>query len=451
MMEPEDRVHAYLRVLVEEFYAFIVRESKNLPFLMISPLHKEMAEHECFNSLMMAVANDGSLAKFFPALREATPDQLDADSIRGLQTIIVWSDGSSEGMTPLTLCSAIISDVFRYLWSLRDNLSLNDALGRLPDSIALARNLAEKRPAKIPAVVSIHNMDLVGRSLKIGHGILRRPIRYDRFRLPMIVGAHDTKALILRIEVEFSAIHIRATSRDADRDEEQQRTQHLLESIGTKSMYRQIRRLQNEVNRACLAIALGSPPGKVFAPVQGWGSTVNPLSDLNRSQRSGARSDSAPYPSQEIGTAAERRAITRFASLIERHPDVLNAGTRRLLLAITERMYPEDAFVDAIICWENLFSGTPETSLRVCGAMAKLLCRTNTNDRREMYSTLSKLYRERNKIIHGSSDDIPENIHENRDLAIGYALDAFRAIYNKDDLLQIRESPERGLMVLLGR
>ena len=90
-MEPEDRVHAYLRILVENFYAFIIRGSKKIPFLMISPLYKEIAEHECFNSLMMAIANDGSLAKFFPTLREATPDQLDADSIRDLQTIIVWS------------------------------------------------------------------------------------------------------------------------------------------------------------------------------------------------------------------------------------------------------------------------------------------------------------------------------------------------------------------------
>ncbi len=450
-MEPEDRVHAYLRILVENFYAFIIRGSKKIPFLMISPLYKEIAEHECFNSLMMAIANDGSLAKFFPTLCEATPDQLDADSIKDLQTIIVWSDGSSEGMTPLTLCSAIISDVFRYLWSLDNNPSLNGALRRLPDSIELARNLAEKRPVKIPAVVSIHNINLIGRSLKIGRAVLRKPIRYDRFRLPMIVGAHDTKALILRIEVEFSAIHIRATSRDADRDEEQQRTQRLIESIGYKAMDRQTRHLQNEVNRTCLAIALSSSPGKIFAPVQGWGSTVNPLSDLNRSQKSGARSDNAPYPSQEIGTAAERRAITRFASLIERHPDVLNAGTRRLLLAITERMYPEDAFVDAIICWENLFSDTPETSLRVCGAMAKLLCGTDSNSRREMFRKLSKLYGERSKIVHGSSEDAPERIYENRDLAIGYTLDAFRAIYKRDDLLQIRKSPERGLMVLLGR
>ena len=32
-------------------------------------------------------------------------------------------------------------------------------------------------------------------------------------------------------------------------------------------------------------------------------------------------------------------------------------------------------------------------------------------------------------MVHGSSDDAPEEIYKNRDLAIGYALDALRAIY----------------------
>ncbi len=451
-MEPEDGVYANLRILLEEFYPFIVQESSSRPIQMAPPLYRQISEHECFSSLMMAIARDGILAEFFPVLREKTSDELDADSIKNLQSIIVWSDGSSEGMTPLTLCAAILSDVFRYLWSWRDDPSLDDALKRLPDSIELARNLAEKRTVKIPAVVSIHNIGLMrGRTtIQIGRAILRQPIRYDRFRLAAIALGQDANALVLRLETDFSAVHIRATSRDANRDEEQQKTQHLIETIGHKSMERQIRRLQDEVNRVCLAIVLASPPGKVLSPVQGWSSAVNPLSDMNRSQISNARSLNAPYPAQKIGKVTERR-IARFASLIERHPDVLKAGIRRLLLAITERMYPEDGFVDAIICWENLFSGSPETTLRVCGSMAKLLSPANDDRRRNMYKELSTLYRQRSNIVHGSADDIPEEIYKSRDSAIKYAMDALRIIYMRDDLLGINDSSERGRMVLLGR
>jgi Apea-like HEPN len=450
-MEPEDGVYTNLRILLEEFYPFIVQESSSEPFQITPLLYRQISEHECFSSLMVAIACDGSLAKFFPALPEKASDELDVDSIKDLQTIIVWSDGSSEGMTPLTLCAAILNDVFRYLWSWRDDPSLDDTLKRLPDSIELARNLAKKRTVKIPAVVSIHNIGLVrGRTIQIGHAILRKPIRYDRFRLVALALAQDANALVLRLETDFSAVHIRATSRDANRDEDQQKTQHLIETIGHKSMERQIRRLQDEVNRVCLAIVLASSPGKILSPVQGWNSAVNPLSDMNHSQRSSARSLNAPYPAQKIDKVTERR-IARFASLIERHPNVLKAGIRRLLLAITERMYPEDGFVDAVICWENLFRRSPETTLRVCGSMAKLLSPANDDRRRNIYKELSKLYGLRNKIVHGSADNIPEEIYKSRDLAIKYAIDALKIIYIRDDLLEINDSYERGRMVLLGR
>jgi hypothetical protein len=452
-IQPEDHVYANMLVLLEDFYAFIVQESNSTSFQMVPSLYQRISEHSSFGSLMMAVAHDESLAKFFPALRDKTADELDASSIRDLQAIIVWSDASSEGMTPLTLCAAIISDVFRYLWSWRDNPSLDDALNRLPDSIQLARNLARKRSVKIPAVVSIHNLELIGgRTIQIGNAILRKPIRYDRFRLIAITGAQDANTLVLRFETSFSAIHIRAANRDASSDEEQQKTQRLMETVGHKSMERRMRQIQDEVNRARLAIVLASPPDRIFSPVQGWNSAVNPLSDLNRSQISNARSLGVPYPypTQRIGRGAERK-IGRLASLIGQYPDVLKAGIRRLLLAITERMYPEDGFVDAIICWENLFSGTPETTLRVCGAMAKLLSPANSDRRQNLYKDLSTLYMMRNKFVHGSETEIPEKVYENRDSAIRYAISALKVIYARGDLLEIKDSNIRGRTVLMGR
>jgi hypothetical protein len=452
-METEDQVYIHLHCLLEKHYSYIVQESDDSAFQMMPTLYRQIMEYEALDSLMIAIARDESLAKFFPALRgREVEGGLAASSIVDLQTIIVWSDGSSEGMTPVTLSSAILGDVFRYLWSWGDRPSLDDAVKRLPDSIGLARNLAEKRTVRVPAVMSIHNIELIdGRSIMIGAAILRKPIRYDKLRLAAISAFQDAKALVLRFETDFSAIHIRATNRHANREEEQQATQRLIETRGYQSMDRQMRHLQDEANRACFAIVLASPQGKIFSPVQGWSSAVNPLSDLNHSQISSARSvNNAPYPSQKIGKMAERR-IARYASLIQRHPDVLKTGIRRILLAVTERMYPEDGFVDAIICWENLFSDTPETSLRVCGSMAKLLGSSDAGSRREIYSKLSKLYRERSKLVHGSSSGTPEKMYEYRDSAIQYSLDAFRAIYKRDDLLVIKESPERALMALLGR
>jgi hypothetical protein len=448
-MESHDEVHDSLNILLRDLYDFIVRESNSGAIQMMPLLHQQISQHEIFNPLMTAIATDSSLVKFFPGLRGKPSDVLDVDSIKRAQSIIIWADGSAGGMTPLTLCNAILGDAFRYLWSWKDDPSLNDALMRLPDSIDLARNLAEKRAVRIPAVVSIHNIGLTGgRTVQVGSAILREPIRYDRFRLAAIT--QDETALVLRFETDFSAVHIRATSTDADRDEEQAATHRLMRNIGYKAMERQTRRLNDEVNRARLAIVLASSSDKIFAPVQGWDSAPNPLSDINHSRISNARSLSAPYPAQKIGKSAERR-IARYASLIGQYPDALRAGNRRLLLAVTERMYPEDGFVDAIICWEALFSGTPETTLRVCGSMAKLLGPADNDRRQDTYRKLSNLYLLRNKIVHGSAEDVPDSIYENRHSAVKYAIEALRVIYTRDDLLEVPDSSKRGKKVLLGR
>jgi Apea-like HEPN len=83
--------------------------------------------------------------------------------------------------------------------------------------------------------------------------------------------------------------------------------------------------------------------------------------------------------------------------------------------------------------------------------MAKLLSPANDDHRRNMYKELSTLYGLRNKIVHGSTDNIPEEIYKNRDLAIKYAIYAFKIIYTRGDLLDINNSSERGRMVLLRR
>jgi hypothetical protein len=353
-------------------------------------------------------------------------------------------------MTPLMLGASIIRQVFNHLWSRNDEISLDDALERLPDSIDLARKLANNQTVNIPAVASIHNVSLAGNdAIQLGSAVLRKAIRYDRSRLYAIMPGQDID-LVLRFEADFKAIHIRSTTRDSDAGERQQRTQHLIETLGYPSMEKRACawRIQGAIDKARLAVILASQSGKILAPVQGWDSAVNPLSDVNHAKMSNAHSLNAPYPAQEIDESA-RRQIAEYAPLIAKYPGVLKTGIRRLLLAITERMYPNDAFIDAIICWENLFSDSPETSLRVCGAMSKLLGPTDLEKRRVLFATLRGLYYKRNKIVHGSSEDFNITFAD-RESAIDFTLQAFRAVYHRDDLLRIPDAPSRGLAVLLG-
>jgi len=112
-------------------------------------------------------------------------------------------------------------------------------------------------------------------------------------------------------------------------------------------------------------------------------------------------------------------------------------------------MYPEDGFVDAIISWESLFSASPETTLRVCGAMAKLLEPENEPRRLDCYRILNGLYRRRSSVVHGSFSYSSRITTEERDRAVDLALDAFRSIYGREELLTIADSGERGRLLLL--
>jgi hypothetical protein len=447
-MNATDAVEEHLRDLIIDLYDFIIEESGQGPSQMVPPIFQRVAEHRSYDALVVLIAQDESLVKFFPALKETTGQGHSVDFLKRLQTIVIWSDGSSEGMTPLTLCCSIIRGVFRVLWSWDDLPSLDDALKQLPKAIDLARDLAEKRPVKIPAVVAIHNIKLMhDRAIPIGSAVLREPICFDRSCLfDMALGPKiDT---VLRLDVDFTVLHIRGTDQNKDRDKEHQETLKLIETLGYKSAEQQARRIQDAIDLARLAVALSSSPGRLFAPVQGLSAAVNPMAEISSAGISSARSLQAPYPAQDISVSVEQQ-IARYAQLLERHPNVLRTGVRRLLLAITERLYPEDGLVDVVICWESLFSSTPETMLRVCGSMAKLLGPDDVAGRHQLYNQLRDLYLARNKVVHGSESSI-ETIVRARDAAVQYALDAFREIYQRDDLISVDDSSARGLSVLLG-
>jgi len=154
----EDSAHSLegiLNDLIIECYDFIIEESKKGSFQLVPSLYHQIAEHETYGQLVTSIANDESLAKFFPALWAEDDSTRDFDYLKSLQSVVIWSDASSEGMTPLMLAASIIRQVFQHLWSWNDEVSLDDALRRLPDSIDLARQLANKQVVKIPSTFAV--------------------------------------------------------------------------------------------------------------------------------------------------------------------------------------------------------------------------------------------------------------------------------------------------------
>jgi hypothetical protein len=442
VMRAEDAVGQYFHELMPSLHDFIVEGSDQGRVRSLPDIASHIATHKAYNSLAYAVAEDGSLSKFFPILRRGTGERHSMEFLRRLQSRIVWSDGTSEGMSLLSLCAGIVGATFRILWTSTDRPTLDDVLKQLPRTLSLARRLAAKRPVLVPALVVIHNVELPeGREVSVGSATLRHPNRYDKSRV-------FASAPILRLDVNFASLHIRGIDPGANPDEEQRKLTERLESLkGTLGRYS--RKVQDSIDMARVTLALSSPPGRFIAPVQGLLAIVNPLGVMPVASRSNIRPQQAPYPSRTIDESAEQQ-IAKLGNLVQAHSDKLRTGIRRLLLAMTERLDPEDGLVDAIICWENLFSGSSETTLRVCGAMAKVLgSDDDASRRRELYDRLRTLYGVRNKIVHGSSADMTETIYRDRDMAVQYVLDTLREVYVRDDLISAENSDSRGMLALL--
>jgi hypothetical protein len=122
---------------------------------------------------------------------------------------------------------------------------------------------------------------------------------------------------------------------------------------------------------------------------------------------------------------------------------------RRTLAAVSDRTDLLDGFIDAVMAWENMFSDRPETNLRVCGAIAWLLEPDTYERRSRLFSELKDLYGKRSNLVHGALETVPDPARC-RDRAVRIAVECMKRLYADEQLLHVKESGERGGMILLG-
>jgi hypothetical protein len=122
---------------------------------------------------------------------------------------------------------------------------------------------------------------------------------------------------------------------------------------------------------------------------------------------------------------------------------------RRTLSAISDRTDLLDGFIDAVMAWENMFGGRPETNLRVCGAIAWLPEPHDYNRRSQLFDEPKDLYTKRSNLVHGAAESVA-NATACRDRAVRISIDSMRHLYADDKLLTVKDSADRGGMILLG-
>jgi len=156
----------------------------------------------------------------------------------------------------------------------------------------------------------------------------------------------------------------------------------------------------------------------------------------------------ASYELKE-GQGAE---VVRFHGLIqEKHPDSLDIAMKRILGAVSQRWDATDAFIDAVVVWENAFGTSTETTFRVTGAIAKLLEPGSADDRAKLQKELKGLYETRSRLVHGAKEPKPEEAWAQRERTIAIALDVLRKLYTeRPDLLELSSDLRSAQLLLEG-
>jgi hypothetical protein len=156
----------------------------------------------------------------------------------------------------------------------------------------------------------------------------------------------------------------------------------------------------------------------------------------------------SPAPITGLGQEPLAR-VQYWAQKADNHPQNLDIAMRRTLSSVAERIDPLDGFIDAVLAWENLFSGRPETSMRVCGAIAWFLEPQSYDRRAQLYSELTKLYTNRSKLVHGSTATI-DDAAAARDRSVQISIECIKRLYDNPSLLNAKDSSTRGQMLLMG-
>lgn len=204
------------------------------------------------------------------------------------------------------------------------------------------------------------------------------------------------------------------------------------------------------IDRCCLSLYMASDAAKPSGAVPAFTAILEPFTHYPIEPWR-----SRPQPNVtgiHLSRSAATEASNWYVRFRDSHPANLNTAIRRMVSACNSRYTPADSLLDAVLAWENMFSGTPETVLRVCGAMARLLTSDRYEDQATLYAEVKSIYNARSQIVHGKSKRTLTDslVQAHADKAIEYAFRCMKELYKHPEVLALRDSDARGLAVLLG-
>ncbi|MCX4719882.1 HEPN domain-containing protein [Streptomyces virginiae] len=385
---------------------------------------------------VVAVLNDPSLGRLFPDRAPSSESSSGTEIGAGTTSGVIWSNGSGGTLQLIGVITGILEYAARRISTAP---SPEEYFSLVAEALKTTRTLAEKKPATVLTLVGLKNVIMTGKEpITFQGGQLRHPTTGD---LEDLMGQEGI-ASVLEVRSPLQLIGIRP----ADTDDETMSADY---EKFRPTFEKNAAATRRHIDLARLSILFASEGSPAAAPVDIATATLNPISSgrqVGISIYGSMPNMAAPITiSEEIGGQ-----IQYWSRRVAKHPSNLDMGMRRLLSAVSSRFDPMDAFVDAVICWENMFgTNQGEVGFRVAGSMAHLLQRGDPVARNELFSEIKNLYAVRSKLVHGAKEPSIQDAYRHRDRSIEIAISALKGLYDSPGLLTV-DSAARGNKLLIG-
>jgi hypothetical protein len=409
-------------------------------FEMGSAFHQDPA-YSRFNA---AVYEDQDLRKLFPdpigesSNPQSFPYSVDAN--------LMWSAGGGGTLQLVMVAYSALNYTFTQM-RLADQFVLSSIVEFVVATVETMRKLARDKRATVPYLVSLSNLSVdAGLVVSVGNGRVQGA-EAVRGHL-QAVDQSSSAVLVLDVELRLLDVMARDFTNQGDNPQDDPWMRRWRHRQPTWEAAQQA--LAREVVRARLALALASTEDEIYAPMVRGQGFLNPLAGGSGGGGVFVNPFATSLSAQSRIDARLASEVTEWGRRVAVHPDSMWMGARRLLSAMAERGSPLDAFIDAVVCWENLLGAETEVTFRVSSGLALLLEPDDAPKRLEVFNEIKSLYGVRSSLIHGSKEPPRADSLRHAQRAIRVGIDAMRAIYDRPELLEATSSGMRNRRLLLG-
>lgn len=392
--------------------------------------------HPNIEEACQAFMQDTALAKLFPGHNAKT---LSKATVLNISAEWILSTGQGGTRQLVMLLEHVIAAAGMQALISDGRITAEGVTKSIGPVIQALRDLANGKATSVKLLVGFSGVSTGGERISLGTGVLRPPLEAESKALG--VGGISS---VLETSVQLSILSITESPNEMLADQASpfmkawDRYAPRLAELGKQT--------QARVDRVRYSVLLASENEETFGMSEVARLVIDPTSPsfnplwLRRSE---------PRAETVLSSRAAKAAATYFNSVSELHPKSLDIAMKRILSSASERTDATDAFIDAVIVWENAFGVSTETTFRVTAAIAKLLEPISFDRRSELQKELKELYNARSKLVHGGTEIHESKVWAYRQRSIEIALRVLRILYtDRADLLSLR-SDERGARVLL--